>query len=215
MAWLTKFDVGIDNLLKTLQGDVLKLVNDAMPDSGLRPIRRCAEAAASGLCAVFALVATAQATVIWDFSYSGTFPNYGFRYGLPDTASGQLTTTDLNPVTHAYTITGITGLWNGYTITGLIPYGGNDDLLFAGSPLLDFNGLSFAAGGHDANLYHGYNGAYWDWVDFGSTLVNNGSFSVTELVPTTAVPEPTPVAVLGLSLAFLGTFGLGRRHARR
>jgi hypothetical protein len=213
MTWVTKFGTGVAKLLKPPQKDRFRLINNTV-GVGLRLIPRCAEAAALGLCAMLALVPSAQATVIWDFSYSGIFPDFGFRYGLPDTASGQITTTDLNPVSHAYRITGITGLWNGYTITGPISYGGNDNLLFAVSPLLDSNGLSFAAGGHDANLYRGYNGAYWDWVDSGSTLVNNGSFSVTEL-ETTAVPEPASVAVLGLSLGLLGTLGLGRRLARR
>lgn len=56
-----------------------------------------------------------------------------------------------------FTVTAITGTQNGATITGLLPlqgYGGNDNDVFpSSSPVLDYHGFAFVAGGADYNLF--------------------------------------------------------------
>lgn len=75
---------------------------------------------------------------------------YNFSITGGYTASGTLTLDSLSG--GSYPITGISGTQDGQAITMLIPPGGfagNDNLLYASPPLLDFAGLSFVAGGVD------------------------------------------------------------------
>lgn len=171
-------------------------------------MRHVTGTAVLGLCAFIALSAPARADIIWNFSYSGTFPNYGPHYDEPDTVTGQLTTTDLNPATDTYTIVAITGMDNGSSITGL-DQASYDNLLYAKTPYLDYWGFSFStAAGDDVNLYYNAaSGHYWDWFDSGRTLVENGVFTVSEAPA--ATPEPASSALLGAGLVLLAMM---RRH---
>ena len=77
--------------------------------------------AAAAICGSFVLGGTrARGDLVWDFSYVGTFPDYGPHYGTQDTASGELITTDLNNSNNTYTIVGISGTDDGLTISALI-----------------------------------------------------------------------------------------------
>jgi hypothetical protein len=101
-------------------------------------------------------------------------------------ASGVLTTTGLSG--NAYTVTGISGMWNGYTIMGLLPtdsYGSNDNLLFPGGPYVDNNGITFQvnAPGDDGNgavnLFYNSSGYTEDSDDVGYSQFLNIAFPTT------------------------------------
>ena len=122
------------------------------------------------------------------------------------TASGTLTTGPLSGGT--YQITGISGVQNGQTITGLIGpsgFAGNDNLLYAGSPLLDIPGFSFVAGGIDYNVY--YDGGPWGGsatsyyeTTISGVLGKQVYFSAVEPPPGVPTPEPSTSLFLGLGL---------------
>src|SRR5258708_11778426 len=109
-------------------------------------MRRSFTSRAAGFCAVVGAVTAlvlsgtpAQAT-LFDFSISGSH-----------TGSGTLTTTDTSS---PFTITGITGAFDGHTITGLDPgFLGADDVIFVPAPFLDFDGLSFFENGLKVNVF--------------------------------------------------------------
>lgn len=147
----------------------------------------------------------AQAVQLFDFQYS--FPNYQAN-GTPISASGILTTTDLDPIKNNYTITGISGTRKAQgiteTIIGLLSpgtYGINDNLLNASTPLLTQNGFSYlvSGSGEDGNgnvniFYSSFNKGYSEF----SSNVDYGSFSV---IPR-PVPEPYTVSGSLLALGF-------------
>ena len=105
---------------------------------------------------VLGLAATlpAQATTLWDWSYSAP--------GIA--ASGTLTTTDTADTRGFYLITSITGTRNGETITGLQRTGtaipGNegypvDNLIRATGPQMTSHGFGFStSGGNYANPFY-------------------------------------------------------------
>ncbi|MEH1853520.1 MAG: PEP-CTERM sorting domain-containing protein [Nostoc sp.] len=147
----------------------------------------------------------AQAVQLFDFQYS--FPSYEAN-GTTISASGILTTTDLDPIKNNYTITGITGTRTVQGITdkiiGLLSpgtYGINDNLLNANTPLLTEDGFSYlvSGSGEDGNgnvnvFYSSLNEGYSEF----SSNVDYGSFSV---VPR-SVPEPYTVSGSLLALGF-------------
>jgi hypothetical protein len=146
----------------------------------------------------------AQAVQLFDFQYS--FPSYEAD-GTAISASGTLTTTDLDPIKNNYTITGITGTRKvegiTETIIGLLSpgtYGINDNLLNLSTPLLTQNGFSYlvSGSGEDGNgnvnvFYSSFDEGYSEL----SSNVDYGSFSV---IPR---PVPEPYTVSG-SLVALG-----------
>lgn len=182
--------------------------------------RRAVSLVATGALVLIALSAPARADIVWNFTYSGgPFPDtFGPFNGDPnqyDTINGQLTTSGLNAANNTYTIVGISGIDNGSQITGLDPAGSvTDNLLYATAPYLDFGGFSFTtAAGNDINLYfNSSNGHYWDWYDHGTTIVDNGTFAVSQA--TAAAPEPTSIALLGAGLLVFALLGRKRSSIR-
>ncbi|MFN6465778.1 MAG: PEP-CTERM sorting domain-containing protein [Nostoc sp. DedVER02] len=156
----------------------------------------------------------AQAVQLFDFQYS--FPSYEAN-GTGISASGILTTTDLDPIKNNYTITGITGTRKvegiTETIIGLLSpgtYGINDNLLNASTPLLTQNGFSYlvSGSGEDGNgnvnvFYSSFNEGYSEF----SSDVDYGSFSVTPR------PVPEPYTVVGSLLALSFGWWTKRKQA--
>ncbi len=157
---------------------------------------------------VFTTVAgssAAQAIQLFDFQYS--FPSYE-ENGTAISASGVLTTTDLDPLNNNYTITGISGarVAQGTTekIIGLLSpgeYGINDNLLNANPPLLTKNGFSYLVAGNGEDgmgnvnvFYSSFNEGYSEF----SSDVDFGNFSVIRR----SVPEPYTIGGLLLACGF-------------
>jgi hypothetical protein len=148
----------------------------------------------------------AQAVQLFDFQYS--FPSYKAN-GTAISASGTLTTTDLDPIKNNYTITGITGTRTAQgiseTIIGLLSpgtYGINDNFLNISTPLLTKNGFSYRVfgSGEDGN---GNVNVFYSNLDEGyselSSNVDYGSFSVVTPRP---VPEPYTLGGSFIALGF-------------
>ncbi|MDZ7955567.1 PEP-CTERM sorting domain-containing protein [Nostoc sp. DedQUE09] len=147
-----------------------------------------------------------QAVQLFDFQYS--FPSYEAN-GTAISASGTLTTTDLDPIKNNYTITGITGTRTAQgiteTIIGLLSpstYGTNDNFLNTTTPLLTRNGFSYlvSGSGEDGNgnvnvFYSSLNEGYSEL----SSNVDYGSFSVVTPRP---IPEPYTVSGSLVALGF-------------
>jgi hypothetical protein len=166
----------------------------------------CRRKFALSLFAGIALTATAHASTLWNWSYTGS--------GI--TSSGTFTTVSAPNANGGYLITGITGTRNGKAITRLQPPGtsipGNepykvDDLVFQGSgPQLTSHGFGFAtADGNYSNPFY---------ADFLPTPSYLEFFSMpgvghTELPiafsATVSTPEPaTYVMVFGALIAMSG-----------
>lgn len=164
-------------------------------------------AAGATLFSAMFLLATssrvAMATPItFDFSYTGT--------GV--TASGQLFTDGVLSG-GAYTVTNITGTRNGVGIAGLVSFVGDDDLLYVTAPVVDNEGISYAASGIDYNLFLVGGGSFCVGVNEISSTAPNSfcdslipvSVIVTEASDSTStVPEPSSLAILGAGIAALG-----------
>jgi hypothetical protein len=120
------------------------------------------------------------------------------------TASGTLTT-GTESAAGTYTITGISGSQNAQTITSLLGingFAGNDNLLYASGPLLDFAGFSFVAGGVDYNVYYDgapVGGLATDYYETTAPTVLGPQIQFS-VVPT---PEASTLLLFGL-----GLFGL-------
>jgi hypothetical protein len=116
----------------------------------------------------------------------------------------------------AYTVSNITGNYDGSLITGLLPagtYQANDNLLYPTQPLLDFSGISFSVGSLDYNLfydnalsgcesvagYYVFTAQSATSTACGPTVDTPVSFSVT------ATPEPPTggLMLLGIGLVFV------------
>ncbi|MDF5735036.1 MULTISPECIES: PEP-CTERM sorting domain-containing protein [unclassified Nostoc] len=173
----------------------------------MKLVKKLGIATASAVISITGVGASsaAQAVQLFDFQYS--FPSYQAN-GTPISASGILTTTDLDPINNNYTITGISGTRKAQgiteTIIGLLSpgtYGINDNLLNASTPLLTQNGFSYlvSGSGEDGNgnvnlFYSSFNEGYSEL----SSDVDYGSFSV---IPR-PVPEPYTVSGSLLALGF-------------
>lgn len=168
--------------------------------------------------ALFAAAAPASAAT-FGFSATGT--------GL--TAMGTFTTTDTTTTVdgrQAFTITGLTGTFNGQAITSLLPAGTNiggeltDNLLFEAQPFFTFGGVAFRADGYDADLNFysetELSEAFFSDNVNGSTetvlpLPANGTPIAFTLMRVTAVPEPASWAMMIGGFALVG--GAMRRRA--
>jgi len=139
------------------------------------------------LIGAMAVSPSARATLIWDWSYSGT----GFSAG------GTLQTTDTPDGSGFYPVIGIAGVRNGVAITGLQPAGtaipGNepfavDDLIRASPEQLTGDGIGFStADGNFANIFFASFLAPPGYVEF---------FSAPPFTPGVTGPEDHEVPVL-------------------
>lgn len=137
---------------------------------------------------------------------------FNFNYSLPGinpnaqavTASGVLTTTNLDLQTGTYTITGISGTRNGQQIISLLPlysYGVNDNLLNETEPFLTSNGFTYKVSGlgddglGDVNINYTSSG-YTEYAD----NVGFGPFSVPPVAGPNFTPVPEPDFDLGVTI---------------
>jgi hypothetical protein len=104
-----------------------------------------------------------------------------------------------------YTITDITGTFDGYTITALLTPGvvGNDNLLFYPStPQLDFNGVAFSASVYVFYIiFNPYIGDYIYEQDLASVNVGSG---VVDSFAATPTPLPATLPLFAGGLGFVG-----------
>jgi hypothetical protein len=171
--------------------------------------------AALGLCIALASPLPAQATLIWDWSYSAS--------GI--SAGGTLTTVDAADSDGFYLITGITGERNGVTITGLEPAGaaipGNepfavDDLISAIGPQLTGNGFGFSlADGDFANPFFASFLTPATYLEFFSAPANPVANTELPVSFTAAVvPEPGTAALMVLGLGLVAASRSRRFYGR-
>jgi hypothetical protein len=159
-------------------------------------------AAAVAAAVLATAVANAPASAkVWDFSFTDA---------ASDSASGQFVT---GAVGYPYTITGISGVFDGFAITGLSSYAGSDQLLYRAAPYADTGGISFSvANGNDYNLSN------YQAPVTGSLAVSNidppgngcCQIALTNFT-VSAVPEPSTWIMMLLSFAGLGFVGYRRK----
>jgi hypothetical protein len=100
-------------------------------------------ATAVALAALASAASASAASFAW--SYTGL-------NGYVVNASGTLNATPTGG--GAYQVTSISGTWNGIAITGLTGYAGDDEMVYAGAPHVDYPGLAFLlANGFAVNAY--------------------------------------------------------------
>lgn len=117
--------------------------------------------AIAGAALAITIASAPVKAAVWDFSFTDS---------VGDIATGLLTTTGVG---FPYTVTGISGLFDGIAITGLSPYAGADQLLLQqNAPQPDTGGISFDVNGVDYN-----------WSNFESYLYPLGSLAVSTLDP--------------------------------
>jgi hypothetical protein len=121
---------------------------------------------ASLATAVFAaavfLAVPAKANTVFDFSFTDS---------AGDIASGVL---DVTGSGFPFTVTSISGLWDGHAITGLDPYAAADQLLYGPlPPNADVGGISFDVA----------TGLIVNWSDFESGTFPLGSLALSTLDP--------------------------------
>jgi len=172
----------------------------------MKLVAKLGNAAASAVIGitVVSVSSAAQAVQLFDFQYS--FPSYEGNSTI--SASGILTTNDLDPVKNNYTITGITGTRTAQgiteTIIGLLSpftYGINDNLLNASTPLLTQNGFSYLVSGTGEDGNGNVNVFYSSFDEGYSELSSNVDYGSFSAIPR-PVPEPYTVSGSLLALGF-------------
>ena len=157
------------------------------------------------LSCALAFVGGAQADDI-QFSYNGG--------GV--TVNGTLFGT--NNGNGTWTITDITGTYNGIGIAGLVPLGTDPNYIYnnlfyypAGASYVDDSGILFNVPGlGDVNLYFDPTSGYLN-----STGDVSSGFVTTAVTADFSAPAPEPGTLALLGTAILGTWGMARHRAFR
>ncbi|MBD2436125.1 PEP-CTERM sorting domain-containing protein [Nostoc sp. FACHB-110] len=156
------------------------------------------------------LPSMAQAAQLWNFQYSG-------NSSVPVVASGTLITSDLDPINNTYTITSITGTRTVGDVTqqivGLLPafeFGGSDNLLYAGEPLLSISGFSYKVEGDESvNLYSNSTLGFPGYSEQDS----QGRYGIDFSFAATRVVVPEPLSVGGIVV--VGAIALSMNRKRK
>lgn len=150
--------------------------------------------------------------------------SYSFADQSGDSASGQIVTTGSGP---NYSISNISGTFDGQTISGLSSYAGSDNIFYSGGPYVSQGGWSFdLAGGPitQVNVWYGDNGGrngftgtnYWLDLNPPNSLGSGANAGpLTSFTVTAAVPEASTWMMMILGFCGLGfaTYRRNKRHS--
>ena len=124
--------------------------------------------------------------------------------------SGTLTATFVGG--DEYSVTGISGTFDGYTISSLVSpfgYNGNDnELFYPSSVLLDGGGISFVAGGIDWQIFY-YNS------EFGYQTIytfEGGQYQTPDEFSATPTPLPAALPLFATGIGAMGLLGWRRKR---
>jgi hypothetical protein len=112
-----------------------------------------------------------------------------------------------------YTITAISGTFDGGTISSLIApggYDGNDNLLFyPGTPQLDFDGFSFLEGTDKINIYYdAITGNYYVEQSFEEETITLDGFAASPVI----TPLPAALPLFATGIGAMGLLGWRRKR---
>jgi hypothetical protein len=155
-----------------------------------------------------AINASAQADVL-HFSYLDEIHSASGTLTIGSASSG------LNGP--GYSITGITGTFDGSEITGLLGFAvccrspANNNIFYLSGPFLDLAGVGFAVDSKNVNLF--FEDSYLALVSIDSNVTSElsgpGTFTVT---PITQTPLPAALPLFASGLSALGLLGWWRKR---